>query len=69
MFLKGKKWVLMFLLLILSSGLPAVLAQNTPKVKEYRIERSMPKQAVACIECHKDEHPGLFADWVKSRHA
>jgi hydroxylamine dehydrogenase len=45
------------------------LAQNIPKVKEFRIERSIPKEAVACIECHKKEHPGLFADWTSSRHA
>jgi hypothetical protein len=42
---------------------------NLPKAKEYRIERSMPEQAVACLECHKREHPGLFADWASSRHA
>ena len=42
---------------------------NQPKVKEFRIERSMSKQAVACIECHKKESPGLFVDWAKSRHA
>ena len=42
---------------------------NLPKVKEFRVERSMPKEAVACIECHKKEHPGLFADWAYSRHA
>jgi len=29
----------------------------------------MPKEAIACIECHKREHPGLFADWTHSRHA
>ena len=40
-----------------------------PKAKEFRIERSMPKEAMACIECHKREHPGLFADWANSRHA
>jgi len=44
-------------------------AGNLPKAKEFRIERSMPKEAVACIECHKREHPGLFADWANSRHA
>ena len=32
---------------------------NTPKAKEFRIERSMSKEAVACIECHKREHPGF----------
>ncbi|MEW6670167.1 MAG: multiheme c-type cytochrome [Thermodesulfobacteriota bacterium] len=45
------------------------LAQNTPKTKEFRLERSMPKEAAACIECHKAEHPGVFADWAYSRHA
>ncbi|MFP4477218.1 MAG: multiheme c-type cytochrome [Desulfatibacillaceae bacterium] len=42
---------------------------NMPKVKAFRIERSMPEQAMACIECHKKEHPGLFTDWTESRHA
>ncbi len=42
---------------------------NMPKVREFRIERSMPREAVTCIECHKEEHPGLFADWAASRHA
>lgn len=43
--------------------------KNFPQTKEYRIERSMPPQAVACIECHKQETPGIFADWAASRHA
>ncbi|MBU3917499.1 hydroxylamine oxidoreductase [bacterium] len=46
-----------------------VFAGNIPKTKEFRIERSMSAEAIACIECHKTEHPGLFADWTKSRHA
>jgi cytochrome c553 len=57
---------------ILAAGVYIAAAQtaaNIPKQKEYRIERSMSPQAVACIECHKSEHPGLFADWAKSRHA
>jgi hypothetical protein len=49
---------------------PAISAQqNIPKPKEFRIERSMPPEAVACIECHKQESPGLFTDWAMSRHA
>jgi hydroxylamine dehydrogenase len=44
-------------------------AVNLPKAKEFRIERSMPKEAVACLECHKQESPGLFVDWARSRHA
>ncbi|MBW1900034.1 MAG: hydroxylamine oxidoreductase [Deltaproteobacteria bacterium] len=43
--------------------------KNMFKQKEFRIERSMPKEAVACIECHKKENPGLFYDWANSRHA
>ncbi len=42
---------------------------NFPKDKEFRIVRSMPPQAVACLECHKAEHPGIFDDWAQSRHA
>ncbi len=42
---------------------------NMPKEKAFRIERSMPREAVTCIECHKKEHPGIFADWAASRHA
>ncbi|MBF0225417.1 MAG: hydroxylamine oxidoreductase [Desulfobacterales bacterium] len=42
---------------------------NMSKEKSFRIERSMSKEAMACIECHKKEHPGLFADWANSRHA
>jgi len=44
-------------------------ARNMPKAKTFRIERSMSDAAVACIECHKTEHPGLFSDWAQSRHA
>jgi len=47
----------------------AKTAANQPTEKEFRIERSMPKEAAACIQCHKKENPGLFADWARSRHA
>lgn len=55
----------------LSSGLAAdsQVQLNMAKDKEFRIERSMPKEAVACIECHKQDQPGLFSDWAHSRHA
>jgi hydroxylamine dehydrogenase len=42
---------------------------NFAKVKEYRLERSVPLEAVACIECHKAVNPGIFDDWARSRHA
>ena len=56
---------------VLGLGTSVVLAQqpNFPKVKEYRIERSIPPEAVACIECHRTATPGIFSDWARSRHA
>ncbi len=57
-------------LLVVCSLTPATAQQlNYPKAKEFRIERSMIPQAVACIECHRVTTPGVFADWAKSRHA
>ena len=47
----------------------AQTAPNQAKVKEFRIERSIPKEGIACIECHKKENPGIFTDWAHSRHA
>ena len=44
-------------------------AKNFPKVREMRMDRATPPQGVACIECHKQETPGIFADWAMSRHA
>ncbi|NDV20780.1 hydroxylamine oxidoreductase [Pseudodesulfovibrio sp. JC047] len=44
-------------------------AQNFPKVREFRMDRVIPPQGTACIECHKQETPGIFADWAMSRHA
>ncbi|MGE5256886.1 MAG: multiheme c-type cytochrome [Hyphomicrobiales bacterium] len=44
-------------------------AANFAKEKAFRIERAMPPEAMACLECHKREHPGLFTDWANSRHA
>ena len=43
------------LTLFLTTGAMAADAQtakNIPKEKSYRIERSMSKEAMACIECH-----------------
>ncbi|WP_028313602.1 multiheme c-type cytochrome [Desulfatibacillum aliphaticivorans] len=58
------------LLLVLAWGAVTAAEQaNMPKAKEFRIERSMSKEAMACLQCHKTEHPGLFADWAGSRHA
>ncbi len=43
--------------------------QNYMQERQFRLDRAMPKEAQACIECHKAEHPGLFADWAASGHA
>jgi len=59
--------VLALALVILCAA--AAWAENYPKMREFRLERSMPPEAVACIECHRTEHPGMFSDWAQSRHA
>ncbi len=55
------------LIIILFTGLAA--AENYPKAKEFRMERGLAEEAKACIECHRNLNPGLFADWSRSRHA
>ena len=47
----------------------AQTGQDMTKEKEFRIERSISEAGIACIQCHKKEHPGIFADWANSRHA
>ncbi len=59
--------VLVFLSLPAPGG--AEDGQNMAKEKEFRIERSIPEAGAACIQCHKREHPGIFADWANSGHA
>jgi len=58
-----------FLVGFISSEVEGQMAPNLPKTKEFRIERAMPKEAVACIACHKKENPAIFTDWAHSRHA
>ncbi|MGM0645110.1 MAG: multiheme c-type cytochrome [Thermodesulfobacteriota bacterium] len=50
-----------------NASVPA--GENLLKEKELRIERSMSKQAKACLQCHKEETPAIFYDWADSRHA
>jgi hypothetical protein len=68
-----RRTLLLLTIGLLAVGLsaPGALAQSTnfPTVKEYRIERSVPPAAQACIECHRVTTPGVFTDWAKSRHA
>jgi len=61
--------VLAFVMVFAVRAVQGQGGENLPKIKEFRIERSLSKEAVACIECHRREHPGLFADWAASRHA
>lgn len=61
--------VLTLAVVVLLIGAAGGQQKNMPTEKAFRIERSMPPEAMACLECHKSEHPGLFADWARSRHA
>jgi len=74
-YLKMKKKYLF--LLIITAVLGVIICKKTnvsaqdniAKEKTFRIERNLSKEAIACIDCHKKEHPGLFSDWANSRHA
>jgi len=64
------------IIVLILAGSAVVLAKtesvekgNQLKRKQFRITRKMPDEAKACIQCHKDETPGLFSDWAKSEHA
>ncbi len=57
-----------FSLVVVTAGF--CQSQNSMiKEKEFRIERSISEEGIACIQCHKQEHPGIFVDWANSRHA
>ncbi len=51
------------------SGICAENNSDMSKTKEFRLERSISEAGVACIQCHKQSHPGIYADWANSRHA
>ncbi|MHC5060919.1 MAG: multiheme c-type cytochrome [Planctomycetota bacterium] len=38
-------------------------------LKEYRIDRTVSKEARMCIDCHSQMNSGMVADWAASRHA
>ncbi|MBU1002245.1 MAG: hydroxylamine oxidoreductase [Proteobacteria bacterium] len=67
--MKRKQWIIGLAVLLSATWSASAMAENYPKLREFRLERSMPTEAVACIECHKTEHPGMFSDWAQSRHA
>ncbi|MFO8112178.1 MAG: multiheme c-type cytochrome [Desulfosalsimonadaceae bacterium] len=67
--LLGALITVMLCLLVLPNAVSSQSEQDMAKQKEFRIERSIPEAGVACIQCHKDEHPGIFGDWANSRHA
>jgi len=43
--------------------------ENFAKEKTFQVDRSIPKEGLACIECHREESPGIFLDWANSSHA
>ena len=63
-FLKWGWPVMLAVAVAIALAAPQGQAQNMPKVKEFRIERAIAPQAVACIECHKRESPAIFTDWA-----
>lgn len=60
-------------ILVLIFAMPVLAQQitvkNYMKDRQFKLSRAMPQEAVACIECHKQENPGLFGDWAASGHA
>ena len=71
--MKPLSWIWVPLVVGLVFGGATVFAADTAptlaKEKEFRIERSISDAGIACLQCHRREQPGLFADWANSRHA
>ncbi|XPV76489.1 MAG: multiheme c-type cytochrome [Desulfovibrio sp.] len=68
--MKKTYWVCVLTSMVcLLAAVPAIAAENLPKLREFKIERSMSPQAEACVECHKNISTGMFNDWAASRHA
>ena len=65
----GKWFAVAVVCLLAGAAWAADEPADMAKEKEFRIERSISEAGIACIQCHKREHPGLFADWANSRHA
>jgi hydroxylamine dehydrogenase len=72
-----KIYTFIFLVLVFIIALtitPTVQAQQTsqaasPSLKEYRIVRSVSKDAQECVDCHAEKSKGIVSDWASSRHA
>lgn len=65
--MKSKSIVLAVMGLITLFLCTSVCAHPEVNLKELYLELS--KEAIACIECHKKESPGITADWGASAHA
>lgn len=62
------------LLLIMLSGSTTVFAQESggldmSPVRSIVFSKSLTELDQKCVSCHQDEHPGVVADWKKSRHS
>ena len=58
-----------FIILIFIFGVTYAGVTNYAKPKVMKVDRAMPDEAKACIDCHTGLNPGLVADWADSRHA
>jgi len=58
-----------FIILLFVLGAAYAGVANYAKPKVMQVDRAMPEEAKACIQCHSELNPGLVADWAESRHA
>jgi hydroxylamine dehydrogenase len=65
----GRMILLCVVFMVVGTAAMTFAQQNFPTEKAFNIERSMPAPAAACIDCHKEETPGIFVDWSRSAHA
>lgn len=62
-------WLAGFLWLVVAAFGFCESGKSIAGEKKFDPDSSIEDIGVACIQCHKQEHPGIFADWARSRHA
>ncbi|MHC5082980.1 MAG: multiheme c-type cytochrome, partial [Planctomycetota bacterium] len=71
---RSMKWNLLVLVILLVSITLVYQAHSQDEsgplqLKEFRVDRTVSKDAKECIDCHAKESVGIVADWADSRHA